>query len=226
MKQILSRALFAGALAFVLCSPVAFADTGDIGVGVKGSTLGIGGEVTVGLTPGFNLRSGYNGFTYDGTASESDIKYDYSLKLSSIPVLLDWHPFDASGFRLTAGALFNSNEVKATGTPSGTYKIGDVTYLATDVGTLTGKVTFNDVAPFLGIGWGNAVGKNSALSLAFDIGVVFQESPKVSLVANGGTLVNDSTFKSELAKEENNLKHDIDGFKYYPVIALGLTYQL
>lgn len=148
MKTIgLKIAAFA-AIALMLCSPKAIADTGDIGIGIKGGTLGMGGEVAVGVTSSINARLGYNTFSFNDKASESDVDYDYDLSLMSIPILIDWHPFEGSGFRMTAGAIINNNEISATGTTSTTFSIGDKEYNLNQVGDLTGNVTFNDVAPF------------------------------------------------------------------------------
>jgi hypothetical protein len=205
-------------------SPAAFADTGDIGLGLNGGTLGLGGQVTVGLTSSINARAGINGFRYEGKATKSDISYDYKLNLLSFPVLADWHPMEGSGFRLTSGILFNNNNVKATGRPSATYKIGDVLYSAADIGALTGKVDFNAVAPYVGLGWGNAVSKHSRLSLALDLGVAFQGTPSVSLEASG-PVASTTAFQTELNKEVADIKDKTKNLKYYPVLSIGLAYK-
>jgi len=215
-------------LFFLSGAPAAFADTGDIGLGMKGGTLGIGGEVTAGITPSFNARVGYNGYTYSGNTTESHVAYDYKLKLKSLPILLDWHPFDNSGFRLSGGMVINNNEVTATGTTQSTYTIGNTTYTGAQLGSLTGRVDFNNVAPYAGIGWGNAVGKDTGLSFSFNLGVIFQGSPKVTLAANG-PIVNDPllgpAFQTNLAQEQRDVQSKIDNLKYYPELSLGLAYK-
>ncbi|NTW69450.1 MAG: hypothetical protein HGB23_06305 [Chlorobiaceae bacterium] len=171
-----------------------------------------------------NARAGFNAFNYDGNATESDIRYDYKLKLQSIPVLLDWHPIDNSGFRVSSGVVFNSNKVNATGTPQGTYTIGGTSYSAADVVSLTGDVAFKKVSPYAGIGWGNAVGPDKRLSIAFDLGVMFQGKPNVSLAASGPIATN-ATFITNLANEVADLEDKIKNLQYYPVISLGLAYK-
>jgi hypothetical protein len=222
----LKRALLVTLISLALApSSSAFADTGDFGIAVKAGTLGIGGEVAIGILPSLNARASYNGFNYDGTTTESDIKYDYKLKLKSVPVLLDWHPFENSGFRLSSGAVFNNNDVKATGTSQSLYTIGGATYTGAEIGTLTGAVTFKKVAPYAGIGWGNAVGKESGLSIAFDLGVMFQGQPDVSLSASG-PIASIPSFQTNLDAEINDVKNKIENVKYYPVVSLGLAYRL
>jgi hypothetical protein len=231
MKQsVLKRALLPVLLAIGISTPVAaFANTGDIALGVKGSTAGIGGEVTVGVIENLNFRTGYNAFNYDGNATKSDINYDYKLRLSSLPLLLDLHPFGGS-FRVTSGIFINNNKVTATAKAnSGTnVTINGQNYaIGTDIGSLTGKVDFRNTAPYLGIGWGNAVGKHSRVTISFDAGVMFQGTPNVSLTPNNvnTALVNTVVLNQNIASEEAQLKNDIKDFRYYPVVSLGLAYK-
>ena len=42
-------------------------------------------------------------------------------------------------------------------------------------------MTFNKVAPYLGIGWGNPVQNGKGWGMISDIGVLFQGSPKTTL---------------------------------------------
>jgi hypothetical protein len=217
-KTLIAATLFLGA------TTSAYANTGDVAIGLKGSTLGIGGEVTMNLIPSLNVRSGFNAFNYTGSATKSDIDYKYKLKLQTVPVLLDLHPFADSGFRLSSGILINNNKVTATGKSQSTYKIGDVTYSASDIGALTGKIDFNKVSPYAGIGWGNAVAKHSSLTLSCDLGVMFQGTPKVSLAASNPVTAANAAFQSELAKEITKVKDSTDSIKYYPVVSIGLAY--
>ncbi|RXK87974.1 hypothetical protein EST62_05540 [Chlorobaculum sp. 24CR] len=224
--SVLKRALLPALLAIGMSAPsAAFAGAGDIALGVKGGTTGIGGEVTVGVIDKLNFRTGYNFFNYDGNATESGIDYDYKLKLRTLPLLLDLHPF-SSGFRVTSGIFINNNEVTGTATAQGSYDIGGTTYNAADIGSLDAKIDFRKTAPYLGIGWGNAVGKNSRLTIAFDAGVMFQGTPKVSLTPRDVQAgVDTALLQKNIDKEIADVKDDIDNLKYYPIISLGLAYK-
>ncbi|MEZ4483435.1 MAG: hypothetical protein R2864_02175 [Syntrophotaleaceae bacterium] len=202
----------------------AFADTGDIALGIKASTLGAGAEATVGLCPSINLRAGANAFSFDFDANTSDIDYDVEADLLSFPVILDLHPFKESGFRISAGVLINKNKADAEGSSQSSYTIGDTVYTPEELGSLTGKIDFNSLAPYVGIGWGNAVGKDKRWSFSCDFGVVFQGDPKIDLVANG-TLASDPNFQDDLAREKKELEDELDDYKYYPLISLGITYK-
>ncbi|AOS83809.1 hypothetical protein BIU88_06380 [Chlorobaculum limnaeum] len=212
-------------LAIGMSAPMAaFAGTGDLALGVKGGTAGIGGEVTIGVIDNLNFRTGYNYFNYDGSTTESDIDYDYELKLRSLPLLVDLHPF-GGGFRVTTGIFLNHNEVTGTAQPTGTtIEIGGTDYPVAGVGTLDAKIDFRKTAPYLGIGWGNAVNSSSPLSLSLDIGVMFQGTPKVSLDATGA-LASNPAFQESLDQEIEDVKDDIENLKYYPIISLGIAYK-
>lgn len=216
------RAMVFGAAAAGLLAMTA-AQAEGVGVVVKAGTLGGGVEIAKSINPKFNARLGYNTFSTDDSSTEGGINYDISLKLGSAALLLDWHPF-AGGLRATVGALYNGNKLEMTATPTGTYDIGGTSYTASEVGTLTGEVTFDDFAPYVGIGWGNAVEEGQKLMFALDIGVAFQGSPKADLTANG-TLASDPTFQANLAAEEAQLNSDLEDFKIYPVIAVGIGYH-
>jgi len=207
----------------LVISSNSWAESGRFGVAVKASTLGAGVELITRITPNINGRLGGNAFSYDYDGTESNIQYDLELDLRSVSAILDWHPF-SGGFRLSGGVLLNNNEVNAVATPTGSYDIGGITYNAAQVGTLSGKIDFNSVAPYAGLGWGNALGKDKRWGLVFDLGVVFQGSPNVNLTANG-TSAGDPAFLARLAQEEQELKDELDEYDMYPVVSLGVTYK-
>ena len=196
-----------------------------IGLGVTGKagSLGIGVEVTKSLVPMVNVRGGLNFLNYNFDQSEGGNEYDFDLKLRSFSVLVDFHPIPRRGLRLSGGIIFNNNHLDMVSVPSGSYSIGNRTYSGAEVGTLTGKVDFKSTAPYVGIGWGNAT--NGRFGVAFDLGIVFQGSPQVALAATG-IVASDPTFIQELNRENQELENDISGFKYYPVISLGLSLNL
>ena len=196
-----------------------------IGLGVTGKagTLGIGVEVTKSLVPMVNVRGGLNFLDYSFDQSEGGNDYDFDLKLKSFSVLVDFHPIPERGLRLSGGIIFNNNHLDMVGVPSVTYSIGNRTYTGAEVGTLNGVVDFKSTAPYLGIGWGNAA--SGRFGLALDLGVVFQGSPQVSLSATG-IVTSDPNFVQDLNREVQELENDISGFKYYPVISLGVSLNL
>lgn len=191
--------------------------------GAKFGTLGFGAEIYRSITSTINVRAAFNAFSFDDSGTEDQVNYDYEVDLNTMGAILDWHPF-RGGFRVSAGALANGNEVSMRGRSNDSYTIGDVVYTPAEVGTLTGKVDFDSLAPYLGFGWGNPVGPGKRLSLNVEFGVLFTGSPVVTLSADG-LLADDPTFQSELQQEQQNLQEDLSDLEIYPVAALGLSYH-
>ncbi len=146
------------------------------------------------------------------------------MALFSGSLLLDWHLLK-SAFRLSGGLVLNQNKLDLTSrTDDDLFIIDDVAYSREEVGDLAGRVDFNAISPYLGIGWGDAVGENSRLSFFFDLGILFQGSPQVELNATG-PIASDAGFRRHLNREEKEIEDETEKFTVYPVIALGITYK-
>jgi hypothetical protein len=210
------------AMVLVLGTTAAQVLAGGVATGVKIGTLGIGADVTVGLHERLNLRvnGNYLNFGYDDTIDDIDFELDLDFK--SAIGMLDWHPF-ANGFRISAGAIYNGNQIELTATPTEPEKIGDNEYPPELIGDLEGELEFENVAPYVGIGFGHAVGENQRLSFIFDLGVIFQ-SYEVSLDATGPA-AQLPQFQQDLQREEDDIQEDLDGFKIYPVLSFGIAYK-
>ncbi len=213
------------AVVFVLALAVTgvFAGEGRFALSAKAGTLGVGLEGAANLNSNFNARLGFNTLGYDYDGIESGIHYDFELDLQSIAGLVDWFPFE-QGLRFTGGLMINNNKLDLIATPSGSYTIGGTTYTAAEVGSLTGKLDFDDVAPYVGVGWGNPFGRKGNWSFNFDLGVMFQGSPKISFSTNG-TLASNAAFQADVEREKKDLEGELDDFDIYPVIAFGITYR-
>jgi hypothetical protein len=190
----------------------------DFGITAKLGTLGMGVEGTFGLTEQFNARLGFNRFDFDRTETISDIKYNLDLKLKTVSLLADWHPF-GSAFRFTAGFMSNGNELTGNSASDG-LTVGDTFY--PNVG-LKAKLDFDSTAPYLGIGWGNALVADKGWGFNMDLGVLYQGSGNVSLTPTGANagLVS----PADIATEEQRFEDDIKNYKYYPVFSFGISYK-
>jgi hypothetical protein len=189
-------------------------------------TSGLGLHVTTPLTQKLNGRIGVNVANTSYEGSTSDMDYDFKLKLKTVDALLDYHPFDGV-FRVTGGVVYNGNKIDARAKPNrGTYTINNVAYSAGAVGDLSSKIDFRKAAPYLGIGWGNAV-KEAGWSFGTDLGIMFQGTPGTQLASNNCTAV--ALLCSQLAKDvaAENLKlgEEVKDFKLYPVIRVGVSYR-
>ncbi len=190
----------------------------DMAVTAKLGTLGLGVEGTFGLTEHFNARLGLNKFDYDRTETISDIEYDLNLEWQSISLLADWHPF-GNAFRFTAGLMNNGNELSGSSTATG-ITVGDTFYPG--IG-LDAKLDFDNTAPYLGVGWGNALAADRGWGFNVDLGIMYQGSGNVSLTPTG---VNAGLVDpADIALEEQRFEDDIRNYKYYPVLSFGVSYR-
>jgi len=195
-------------------------DSGKYAVSAKGSTLGLGGEFTTGVTSNVNARVGINMLDLDIDEEVNDIEYDIGLDFFSYSALVDWHIFEGS-FRVSGGVLSMDHELSLDARPTVDEDIGDNTYTPDDIGTLSGCIEIDELAPYLGIGWGNPLTHSRRWGFTFDLGVAFISPPDVSLSATGKA----SGLSRDLAKEKEEIEDDLDPFKYYPVIAISFFYR-
>jgi hypothetical protein len=194
------------------------------GVGITGKigTLGLGGELNFGFSDSFGARLGYNQFNYNYNTNISQVNYDAKLKLRSISLLADWYPFQGS-FRASGGVLYNDNQASLTGVPTGNgFTINGTFYPSGTVTSVQSTMSFNNIAPYLGIGWGNPVQNGKGWGMTSDVGVLFQGSPKTTMVVGCTTTCPTA---GDIAAENAKLQSDLSNFKWWPVISIGISYQ-
>lgn len=215
------RQILLMALSIFLCTATtAQATLGQLAIAGRSGSLGLGGDLTVGILDDLNARVGIGFFKLDLDGEVSDIDYDFELSLLTYPIMLDWYPFD-NDFHISGGIVINETEVDLDARYDGTatVDIGGTTYPAAVVGTLSGNLSFDRVAPYVGIGWGNAFGKSRRWGFMTDLGVAFTNSPKVALSVTGAVAGND------LAAEEDDIQDDLDKFTIYPVFSASLYFR-
>ena len=147
------------------------------------STLGGGLEVAKGLSPRFGLRGGFNYFSYQYDATEDDVSYELDLELKSFGIFADYHPFKGS-FRISGGLLLNGNGLSGKAKPSGSFDIGDKTYTALEINSINLDVSYNTLAPYLGLGWDTTFGDKEHWGFTFDVGLIYSGAAGVTLGVN------------------------------------------
>jgi hypothetical protein len=212
-----------------------------VGVGVRVSLLGIGVEAATPVTYHTNLRFGFNTFSYSRGFTNDGTNYAATLNFRSFETHFDWFPF-AGGFHLSPGAmLYNGNQIKANASvpASQSFTLGGTSYISDPANPITGtgRIGFNSVAPTLMLGWGNLVprSENKHISIPFEVGMMFQGSPKATLNLTGNVcdstganchnVSGDSVFQSNVIAQQTKLNNDMSFFKVYPVISLGFGYK-
>lgn len=222
-KSLLSLILL-GALTSLTASA---AQAAGVGATAELGTTGIGAHIVVPVSEQWNARFGVNALDYNYSTTANLTDYDFKLRMQTFDALLDYYPA-AGSFRVTGGLAYNNNKIDGTAKPSagGTYTFNGTTYSAASAGSVNGTVDFNKAAPYLGIGWGNAVAKNKGWGFTADVGVLFQGSPRTTLTNSGCTAGPAcAALASDLAAETAKVNDKASNFKYLPVVRVGITYR-
>lgn len=211
--------VFGGLLAGVLAAGPAAA---QVSVGVTAGSPGIGGEIGYDASDMLGLRVMGSYFPYSHSITPSNITYDGDLRLMSFGGVVDFYLFD-SGFRLTGGAYLNRNRLDIKGTPNGNVTVGSTSYTPAQLGTLTGRVSFREIAPYAGLGYASGRG-GTGLAFTADAGVMFQGGPRVALAASG-PITSAPGFAANLEQERQKIASDIDWLRFYPAVKIGVLYR-
>ncbi len=215
-----------------------------IGVGVKISMLGVGGEAAVALSKRVNVRGGVNLFSYSTTFNSDGIGYGAKLAFRSGEAHLDFFPF-AGGFHLSPGLLFyNDNHIDATvNVGSGqSFSLGGASYTSNPSNPVIGTASlgFNKVAPTFLIGFGNLIPRNRRrFSFTGDFGIAYTGAPKAAMSLAGSVCTSaivggspvsscvdagsDPTVQANIQSEVAKVNHDVSFIKIYPIASFGFA---
>ena len=216
-------------LSCAACLLAAGAAHAQVGATLDLGTTGVGAHLVLPVAPGLNGRLGVNYFKHDFTERSGLVEYDLDGKLQTVDALLDWYPRVGSDFRLTGGVLYNNSRFDASAAPDalGSFRLNGVQYSAADVGLLVGKVDFRKAAPYIGIGWGNALDTGLGWRFGADLGVFYQGSARVSLRSERCTALSAlcERLARDVAAEQAGLADDASDYKLYPVLRASLSYR-
>jgi len=252
------------AVSTVMSATAAFADP-FVAIGPKIGTQGIGIEGRAPVMENTYVRLGANYFTFKkdytdknfgsdlvddlgygnnpivtamgAAGADIDLKFKGNLTLTTVPLMVDYHPFDNSGFRVSAGIAYNGNKVKITSSPIVTLNgvaidgnlaipgVGTVNlydYLGSISGTIKSK---NPVAGVLTLGYDNSFISQNAFSFSAEAGIMYVGKPKVSLSGNG-TILGEKEVVAYLEKKVKKKFKSIERYlEWYPILSVGVKYS-
>ena len=203
----------------------------QVGVTADLGTTGAGFHLVVPMESQLNGRFGANMFNHNFDRTTNGVDYAIKGKLQTFDLLFDWYVRDDSVFHLTGGLVYNGNRFDATakGNQLGKLTLNGNTYSASDIGLLKGRIAYRKAAPYLGIGWGNALASSNKGHWSFngDLGAYFQGNPNVKLGSYGCTTLKAvcDTLVQDIAVEQLRLQDDVDSMKFYPVLRASLNYR-
>jgi hypothetical protein len=202
----------------------------EVGAGVRAGTLGLGGDIDVGLNNILTARLGFSGLTINQTVNVTDVTYGGKLKLSIPYAMIDVFPF-SGGLRVTAGAVGSGPkfDVVARSNGSGSYVLNRTQYSGAELTSLSGQFKFsNSVAPYVGVGYGNVASSSHRLTFLADLGVMYGGTPEITLNATCSPSASATTCRklvTDVGAEGRKLQADVTFLRWYPVVSLGLGYR-
>ena len=195
----------------------------DVGGSVHVGTLGFGGRIATSLGNGINVRAGIDVVPpVTIQVEEEDIEFEVKFPSPSVTAVLDLHP-GGSGFRLSAGAVYFGRDLGFEGVPTEAVEFGEHEYTPAELGMIRGSLGTSRFAPYLGLGWGNAVG--AGFGFALDLGVASHGTPDFSYQATGPAS-SDAQLEADLREEAETVNDELPGVaSLYPILNLGLGFR-
>lgn len=208
----------------------ALALQGNISVGGRVGTLGMGAEITVAVSERVAIRggAGFLGFEVDVT-ERSNLASNRTAELSLPSALLDIGAEFSSGIlKAGAGLLIRSGDpaYEITYGSGASIDIGGSYYTEPDVSTLTTTLVSGSIAPYALLGF--APDLSPGLTLVVDLGAALPLDAGFEMSATGDPAVlSSSGFRADLEAERREAEDDAGGWlNYWPIVSVGLRYQL
>ena len=211
-------------------------------VSAEVGTLGYGANIGWSLNEKTELQAGWAGGDVSdlfGDIDVNDIEYDIKDADFSNPYLgVQLRPA-GNWFTMGAGIIVPDNDIDVTAEgKSDIFKIGDVSYNATDTGTLSGTIEHrNKIAPYGTIGFRPNITNN--FGLFGEIGAAYMGKTNATVRATGDATetVGYVSGADTVSKEESTItRGDVaaaaqkelerkDYLEWMPIVKLGATYR-
>ena len=201
----------------------------DYGITLRAGTTGPGIALTRSFGKHFSLSLGgnYMPYTYNGSANvntgssgsntQTNIAISAKLHMQSFSAMIDYQPFD-NWLRISAGVYYNDFKVTANANPTNSYTVDGHVFSPQKVGSITGSVSYpNKLAPYIGLGIGNAANNRHHIGFLIDGGVMYTNAASVSMTGTG--------LIGPTAGQASNINQGLSGIKIYPVLTFGLSYR-
>ncbi len=196
-----------------------------IGVAIKASTNGFGGDVVFAAHDKINLRLGFEKYNYgrDITFDENDIEYDAVVDAGtgSVSLLCDYSI--APWFFISGGAGYNLFHSEIVGHAVSSLPFGDIEIPMEKIGSFQFDLDPGvKISPYLGIGFGQTLNTEKRVAFAFEMGGFYQGPPDISIQSTG--LLSPTANPDH--GQEKKLERQIDQYYIYPILRFSLSYRI
>ncbi len=195
-----------------------------IGLALKGSTMGYGGDLVFKFHNKMSVRIGYDQLKlgpYDYDFEEADISFTANIngETGSITALYDY--YIAKSLFISAGAGINNFKVDAVGQASEDFPWGDITIPKEKIGDFNVSIEPGlKVSPYLGIGFGKTLSSRT-VGLAFEIGCYYMGGPQFNLESTGMIAPTSDPQNGQKELYERQTSQ----YYLYPVVKLSLSFK-
>ncbi|WP_129715290.1 hypothetical protein [Pedobacter sp. SYP-B3415] len=190
-------------------------------------TSGAGLDFKVAVKPSFTIRAGASILPFDYntlmTVRAQPAKIDIQADFNNAHLIFDWHPFlkekglSKKAFVSVGAGYFWKAEGSGTASYDGTYQYGDISIPSSELGELTGRVEWNKVAPYAGIGFQNPFPMRK-VNVSFSVGAFYMGKADATLTGTK-LLVNNQANQRQF--EEN-----MSFYRILPVAQVSLNFNL
>jgi len=194
---------------------------------LKVGTLGVGIDFAIPMSETFSIRLNVNGASLSQTRTREEIDFDLNLDLLTAGVMVDYYPFTQNALRFSAGVYHYDNKADGTGAPTAErYNVGDSVYTREEMGSATGSLFFENIAPYIGIGYGGK-STHKGWDFTLDVGLMYHGDSNLEFNLIGGTLdaQTQADFAQDIELERKDMEDELNKFPFYPVVMVGVSYN-
>jgi hypothetical protein len=208
-----------------------------VAIGIRTTSLGLGGEVATPLTSTLNLRGGATFFNLGYDFGVDGTNYGFDLHLRTGQMSVDWFPFHGA-FHISPGIMIYQSQVSgAASVPAGnTFQLGSATFSSSATDPVHGSASLNfsrTLMPTLMLGFGNIIPRSGRhWSVPFELGAAYMGHNAVQLNLQGTACIQfgclsmgNSAVQQDVLSEQNNLNESIKRLQAYPIISTGVAYR-
>lgn len=192
------------------------------GVALRLGSTGVGLEVARDVFPKVAVRGGFGmlpGQNLEFVLEDEsvDIGFEASVAMQTFHLMVDYAPFGPLA-RLSAGVIYNTLAIEASGTPETSYSFGARTFSPAQVGSVSADLEYGrKVAPYVGVGFGSLT-SGRRVGVTLDAGIAFSGPMAIEFGA--------TEMLSPMSEQQELIQNALDGVKIFPAVSLGFAIRL